>query len=168
MENPYQSPNADLVNIEDPSAALPLASKWKRLFAAIIDGVIGILVALPFWMLTGFWEMITSGNEPPFQYTLLGGVYGFVAFLVVHGYLLKKSGQTVGKKLLGTKITDMEGNLPEFGPLVVKRYLPISAVSIIPMVGPLLSLIDILFIFRQDRRCVHDLIAGTQVLEERQ
>lgn len=166
MENPYQSPNADLVNIEqEVTDGQRLASKWKRLFAAIIDGVIGILVALPFWLLTGFWEMITSGNEPPLQYTLLGGVYGFIAFLVVHGYLLKKSGQTVGKKLLGTKITDLDGNLPDLTTLVVKRYLPISVVSIIPMIGPMLSLIDIVFIFRQDRRCVHDLIAGTKVVD---
>jgi uncharacterized RDD family membrane protein YckC len=51
--------------------------------------------------------------------------------------------------------------------LILKRYLPISVVSVIPVVGPLLTLIDILFIFRSDRRCVHDLIADTQVLEER-
>jgi uncharacterized RDD family membrane protein YckC len=95
-------------------------------------------------------------------------LYGFIAFLVVHGYLLKKSGQTVGKKLLGTKITDLEGNLPDFTTLIVKRYLPVSVVSIVPMIGPLLSLIDIVFIFRQDRRCVHDLIAGTKVVEDGQ
>lgn len=169
MDNPYQSPNADLINTppESDTGALPLASKWARLFGAIIDGIIGILIALPFWMLIGGFDMFTSGIEPPLTYTLWGGVYGFVAFLLVHGYLLKNYGQTVGKKLLGTRITDMQGNLPDFSTLVLKRYLPVSVVSIIPIVGPVLTLIDVLFIFRSDRRCVHDLIAGTQVLEEK-
>jgi uncharacterized RDD family membrane protein YckC len=169
MENPYQSPNADLMSTppENDGTTMPLASKWARLFGAIIDGIIGILIAIPFWILIGGFDMIMGGTEPPLQYTLVGGVYGFVAFLLVHGYLLKTYGQTVGKKMLGTRITDMQGNLPAFGPLILKRYLPISVVSIIPVIGPLLTLIDILFIFRSDRRCVHDLIAGTQVLEER-
>ncbi|MGB3608746.1 MAG: RDD family protein [Cellvibrio sp.] len=168
MENPYQSPSADLMSTPlENEQAMPLASKWARFFGAIIDGIIGILIALPFWFLIGGFEMFLGESEPPFKYTLLGAVYGFVAFLLVHGYLLKHYGQTVGKKLMGTRITDMQGNLPEFAPLVLKRYLPISVVSIIPLLGPLLSLIDVLFIFRSDRRCVHDLIAGTQVLEEK-
>lgn len=169
MENPYQSPNADLMSTprENDGDAMPLASKWARLFGAIIDGIIGILIALPFWILIGGFDMLTGGEEPPLHYTIFGGIYGFAAFLLVHGYLLKTYGQTVGKKMLGTRITDMQGNLPVFGTLVLKRYLPISVVSVIPVVGPLLTLIDILFIFRSDRRCVHDLIADTQVLEER-
>lgn len=169
MDNPYQSPSADLINTpaENDGVAMPLASKWARLFGAIIDGIIGILIALPFWFLIGGFEMFAGAEEPPFHYTLLGGIYGFVAFLLIHGFLLKQYGQTVGKKIMGTRITDMRGNLPDFAPLVLKRYLPISVVSIIPIVGPLLTLIDVLFIFRGDRRCVHDLIAGTQVLEEK-
>jgi len=30
---------------------------------------------------------------------------------------------------------------------------------------PLYGLVDILFIFRSDRRCIHDMIAGTQIVE---
>lgn len=31
---------------------------------------------------------------------------------------------------------------------------------------PFYALVDILFIFREDRRCLHDRIAGTQVVQE--
>ena len=34
----------------------------------------------------------------------------------------------------------------------------------IPVLGPLFSLVNVCFIFREDRRCIHDLIAGTQVV----
>lgn len=42
--------------------------------------------------------------------------------------------------------------------------LPVYAIGSIPFLAALPSLIDVLFIFRKDRRCVHDLIAGTQVM----
>jgi uncharacterized RDD family membrane protein YckC len=32
------------------------------------------------------------------------------------------------------------------------------------MIGPVLALVDVLLIFRNDRRCGHDLIAGTRVV----
>jgi uncharacterized RDD family membrane protein YckC len=35
----------------------------------------------------------------------------------------------------------------------------------IPVVNFILPLLDALFIFREDRRCIHDLIAGTKVIQ---
>jgi hypothetical protein len=42
------------------------------------------------------------------------------------------------------------------------------AVSLIPTLGGLLTLVDALFIFGGSRRCVHDLIAGTKVIRVKQ
>jgi hypothetical protein len=39
-----------------------------------------------------------------------------------------------------------------------------AVVAMIPVVGGLISLVDIVLIFRRDRRCLHDHIAGTRVL----
>ena len=30
---------------------------------------------------------------------------------------------------------------------------------------PLFGIVDVLFIFREDRRCIHDMIAGTRVIQ---
>ena len=60
------------------------------------------------------------------------------------------------------------GEVPPFGKLIGLRYLPLMVVSVIPI--PLIQiagLIDALFIFRADRRCVHDLMAGTRVIVAR-
>jgi uncharacterized RDD family membrane protein YckC len=40
-------------------------------------------------------------------------------------------------------------------------------VALIPVIGGFLPLVDVLFIFRHDRRCIHDLLAGTNVVKVR-
>lgn len=40
----------------------------------------------------------------------------------------------------------------------------VSFVADIPLIGPILNLVSILFVFRENRRCVHDHIAGTVVV----
>jgi uncharacterized RDD family membrane protein YckC len=91
---------------------------------------------------------------------------GLLAYLVVHGYLLHTNGQTVGKRLLGTRIVSVDDNriLPLWKVFVL-RFLPVSVVSQIPGVGPIAGFIDPLFIFRGDKRCQHDVIAGTKVVQ---
>ena len=49
--------------------------------------------------------------------------------------------------------------------IIFLRSLPFSLLAWIPVFGMLLSFIDILFIFREDRRCLHDKFAGTIVLK---
>ncbi len=164
MSNLYKTPESELSAGSGHLDEI-LATKWSRLFAALLDGILGFVVALPFWWLSGGWEYISQGQEPPITFTLLGGLYGFITFIIVHGYFLKNSGQTIGKKALGIKITNMDGELVNMGTMLGKRYLPLSLAGIIPLIGQFLVLIDLLFIFRKNRRCVHDLIAGTQVIK---
>jgi uncharacterized RDD family membrane protein YckC len=44
--------------------------------------------------------------------------------------------------------------------LLVVSHVPV----VHSMVVPALTSIDALFIFRRDRRCLHDLVAGTKVI----
>ena len=74
---------------------------------------------------------------------------------------------TIVIELIGIRIADLEGRVPEFWRLIGLRYLPIMVVSVVPILGNILVLIDILFIFRSDRRCIHDMIAGTIVVRVR-
>jgi hypothetical protein len=41
----------------------------------------------------------------------------------------------------------------------------VTIVSAVPVVGPVLVLADALWIFRADRRCLHDRIADTVVVD---
>ena len=142
-----------------------LASRWKRLGGALLDSLIAIAVTLPVMMVAGVFEQITQGQQRTIGQRVFFLFFGLAVFLVINGYLLAKRGQTVGKKLVGTRIvTNTVGQILSLGKVFGLRYLPLSVIAQIPIVGSLFCLADILFIFRKDKRCIHDLIAGTKVV----
>jgi uncharacterized RDD family membrane protein YckC len=166
-DNPYAPPKAKLTNFEEDFGFgyVELAGRWTRFVAAFVDGLIGIVYAFPIIFLLGIWDYISKGQNPPFLLLVASAVLGFLGFLLIHGYFLKTNGQTVGKKLTKIRISDLQGNVPDFTKVILVRYLPLSLVQLIPMVGTYLPLLDVLFIFRGDRRCIHDLLAGTKVVK---
>ena len=104
----------------------------------------------------------------PFVRPVLLGIAGY---LLVNGWLLYSRGQTLGK--LMTKIQIVSANSGEVAPfwkLIVIRawffallYLPLgySFVGLFALV----PVIDHAFALRSDRRCLHDLLCGTRVVQ---
>jgi uncharacterized RDD family membrane protein YckC len=66
---------------------------------------------------------------------------------------LLRTGQTLGKKWLGVKVVRMDGGLPTFGSHFLRG-----------LILNVLGIIDVVFIFRADRRCLHDLAGETKVV----
>jgi uncharacterized RDD family membrane protein YckC len=166
-DNPYGTPSSDLLDIDfggPGKERFSLAGRFTRLNAAMVDGIIGLVVAIPMLNLLGIWSYLANRQTPPLRLMLVASVIGFLGFVLIHGYLLKTKGQTVGKLLLGIQIVDRHGEVPAFFALLATRYLPVSLASLVPGIGSYVSLVDCLFIFRSDRRCIHDLIAGTRVV----
>jgi uncharacterized RDD family membrane protein YckC len=163
MDNPYAPPEClPAAPAPDPKAS-ELASRWLRLAAALVDGVIGGGASLAIiFLLLGFDMQKLAAIDLPSK--VLFALMGVALFMLFHGYLLLKNGQTIGKKLVGIRVALLDGSVPPFVPLILKRYVPIWLVVQIPIVGGLCNLVNILFIFRADRRCLHDLIAGTKVV----
>jgi len=159
--NPYDTPDSD-VEVQN-SEINNLASRWSRLFAALIDALIGAVVSAPLMIHYNIFEIAMAGEEIGSELTLFLTLLGIVVFMLLHGYLLKTKGQTIGKLALGIKIVMLDGQLPNFRNLITKRYVPIWVLQLIPAIN-ILALVDVLFIFRSDKRCVHDLIAGTKVV----
>jgi len=140
-----------------------LATRWSRLWAALIDAVLAMAITVPLMIYFNVWELAAQG-EVPIEVLIKPAVISWGLFFVMHGYLLKNYGQTIGKKILGISIVTLDGSKPDFWPLIIKRYLPLALVSYVPLVGRHMPIIDALFIFRRDKRCLHDLIAGTMVV----
>lgn len=145
---------------------LILASRWRRLGGALIDFIISLVYELPLLVVTGAASSIFVRGEAlaiSQQATLFIFNWGF--FLLLNGYLLLKRGQTIGKVILKMKIVDVRGNVPTFGKLLGLRYLAFWLVSQIPLLGVLVILFNMLCIFGKERRCLHDYLAGTRVVE---
>ncbi len=160
--NPYSSPDAVVADL----SAGDLAGRGERLGAAIIDGIILIAILFPLMFISGYWQTaMAADGQVPIGTAILWAAIGFAVFAAVQWVPLNANGQTWGKRILGIKIVDLAGNKVPAGRLLGVRYLPVQVVSNIPLVGPLLGLVNVLLIFRGDRRCGHDLIAGTKVVK---
>jgi uncharacterized RDD family membrane protein YckC len=156
-----------------------LADRFTRLTAALLDTLIGAVVAIPGALILGgaFIEAVIAvfrGQEPDFSEIepgrlLIGlAVLGFATFAMqlVQIYLLSTRGQTLGKRFLGIRIvrTSDEAN-PGFARAWLLRALVPGLIGMLPMVGNVFTIVNYSFIFRADRRCLHDLMADTRVVK---
>ena len=151
------------------TSTVVLASRGKRLGGALLDGLFSLIVIIPIILASGVFDKIKQGQQVSMEQTVLFFFLNLVIFVIIHGYLLSKYGQTVGKKIVGTRIVDkVNGKVVPFGKIFALRFLPFLIIGQIPFIGGLFGLTDILFIFRTDKRCIHDLIAGTIVVDAKQ
>jgi len=130
---------------------MELATRGKRFAAALIDA---ILLAVPL-------GLANLEDTLPDPVLLVFAVAGF-ALAIAQLVLLTQRGQTLGKIWLEIKIVrkdTMENG--GFVTNVLMRGLLNGLLNLIP----LYFIADSLFIFREDRRCLHDKIAGTVVVD---
>ena len=165
--NPYSAPQAN-VEPEPATQEQRLGGRGERLGAALIDGLIVTAVILPIWYATGYWTVMMNaalaGQRPAWTWMVGMAVVGVSAYVAIQGYPLANAGQTWGKKLLKLKIVDLDGRKPSLVRLICLRYLSTRLLAMIPVVGAFYSIGDALLIFRDDKRCIHDHIAGTRVV----
>ena len=179
-ENPYAAPAPDLADApSDPSIPGPHnhASLGERLLGKIID----TLVILPVIFLIGlvFAIIFTKAlSENPNTLQKLSGNSGFeifpsivmplaimVIYMAIQWTFWKATGQSIGKKVMKTRIVNLDGSQANVRTIAFKRYGPIAILSMIPVVGGLIGLVDALLVFRGERNCLHDDIAGTRVIK---
>jgi len=158
--NPYQPPAFE----PEPSAGsdargAPLASRTDRLLAATIDMVVDSAVLVPIgYLVDGEW------NFPLYGYGWMAAA--FIVWTAIHGYFIVKSSQTIGKRLLRLKVVNFSDGQPTPAvKIVFLRKLPMNLLGAVPIVGGIGLLIGIAFIFGPERRCIHDIIAGTKVVQ---
>ncbi len=161
--NPYAAPDssADYAMGSEPFAG-NLAERSTRLFAQLLDGFLALALAIPGFILFSMSSSITYAmeHEPLLLYAYVVPLPMLLSFY--QWYLIATTGQSLGKKWLGVRILRQDGSLPGFVYGVVLRSWVLQAAS---SVCGLVNIIDALFIFREDRRCIHDMLAGTRVVK---
>lgn len=158
----YRSPESNL-EVENEQG-VELASRWHRLGSSFVDALTIIPFMLPLMYFTGGFDGILSGVKPSLLYSFMISMVSCVFFLIVHGKIMVRDGQTWGKKLLNIKISTMENELPNVS-VLIKRYGFYWVIPQIPVVGQVISLINVLFVFTKSKRCLHDYVADTKVVK---
>jgi len=134
---------------------MELAPRKSRFFAQAIDISLAALFLLP----------IAGPETPPPTPILLTLGLALVVLLFLQAALLWKRGQTLGKIALKIRIVRADTGINGgFVPNLLVRIFLNNLIISIPFLGLLYVVVDVLFIFREDRRCLHDLLAKTQVV----
>ena len=159
--NPYAPPSAtaDRAWSEGHAHVDMLAERGARLGARILDGVLVFaavfVAAIP---LAALADSDTAGGVL---------VTVFMMVMIVQWTLLATTGQTLAKRWLGIRVVKLDGSPAGFVHAVFLRswvtWLLIGVTAPI-VVGELLAIIDPLLIFGDERRCLHDYLAGTKVI----
>lgn len=144
-----------------------LASRGRRLGGALIDRVFEILGGI---LLSRGYCALTGATQSVLQILLLTLVP-----LAAQWYLIATRGQTLGKLVFRTRTVVSCGRKVNFSEGVAFREWPIAALKFAPAMITitsglltlitLLLLVDVMFIFGDERRCMHDRFAGTYVVD---
>ncbi|MEU4226457.1 RDD family protein [Nonomuraea sp. NPDC026600] len=168
--SPYGAPQGS----GQAPGALPLAEWWQRLVARIIDGVIlGIVTAILSMILTPI--LVSADGSGVFLAALLNAVLGAAIYFAYEFFMLRGSGQTVGKKVMGLRVVPVPSNHaaePLSSNAVMTRAgvlwgpLALNFIPVIGFVAYLAYLVNVLWQFwdKPLHQCLHDKLAGTVVV----
>jgi uncharacterized RDD family membrane protein YckC len=165
--NPYAAPRAAVADIATTSDSEP-ADRIVRLAAAILDGIIIMAIIYVPLLLGGggsIYMSVLMGREPEvgpaFGIWSLVAFIGCVAWIWITIVYVSRNGQTIAKKMLGIKVVRSDGSKASLGRIFWLRNFVNGLLGIIPFY----QLVDILFIFGDQRQCLHDKIADTIVVK---
>jgi uncharacterized RDD family membrane protein YckC len=156
---------------------MPLASRVSRLAAAIIDTLLILGAMVPGIICLLVANVSLKGAQlRPTDLTLAIVALALLALLplplaLFQIVLITRDGQTIGKRLLGIRMVKSDEEwVPGFVDGWLLRSFVFNVIALVPSFflpgsGGIFALIDVLFIFRDDRRCLHDLVAGTKVIQ---
>ncbi|TXT22372.1 MAG: RDD domain-containing protein, partial [Planctomycetota bacterium] len=142
------------------------AGFWLRFVAAVVDGFIqGILVFAVFLVFGGILFAIQGGGGNN------GGPAEAIAGLLIWGFSIalpwlysayqesSESQATIGKKMLGIRVTDLNGNRISFGQATGRHFGKILS-NLICSIGFLMAG------FTEKKQALHDMLASTLVVRD--
>lgn len=164
--DPYAAPRAEPEPAHEFSRR-PLAPRSMRLLAALLDTAV-YLPATGCLFLGNAFAVFASHDSAALDAlgvlaVLLAGLVAALTFCV-QVWMLHRGGWTLGKRVLGMRIVRTNGQRADLVHVLVLRWIVPSFLAWVPCLGTTFSLVDALFIFRADRRCLHDLLADTSVV----
>ncbi|WP_088042720.1 RDD family protein [Bacillus sp. EAC] len=146
-----------------------LSSRTRRLFASWIDGIVSMLFSKIGLLLFGlsneeYLDTFLYSSISMCLFTLL--ILGITIMLniIIPTYIW--NGQTIGKRILKIQVVKDSNDRVDIKTITLRSFYLIGVLNLptITVVFSVISIIDILFIFRKDKKTLHDLIAKTKVV----
>jgi uncharacterized RDD family membrane protein YckC len=153
-----------------------MAARWRRFVARMIDTVV---VAIPtlnmvhflcafgvgiFFPISDLARVLMFDSSMKFRFL----INALAVFPVpwIYAWMLVSRGYTPGKWLLGLRVMTVMGCRISWSQ-ALKREFPFVILSTFPIGGRLSMALDGVLILRDNRRCLHDEIANTEVVSLR-
>jgi uncharacterized RDD family membrane protein YckC len=167
-----------------------LAEWWRRLLARLIDGFILGVIFSPLWIppWRAFFTTVSNldiqygteiGTNPAARSAIATAeshLIGKLVVIFIGFYLVAflydwiqhwQWGQTIGKRVLGTRVVRDDGNPNVGGGAACGRAAIYAFAPLIPLVGSLFELLNELWLTWDPRRqCLHDKAAHTVVVKK--
>jgi uncharacterized RDD family membrane protein YckC len=167
--NPYEAPATPL-----PPSGLPptipgtpfvKAERSARFLAALADfGMYLVLVVMLVAGTAAFAPLKSSQAGAVGPILVIVGALGFLGLFITNLVLLHQDGQSLGKRWLKIRIVRSSGERAGLGRIFWLRMFVPGLITRIPLVGWVFALANPLCIFGEERRCLHDLMADTMVV----
>ena len=174
LNNQYAPPRSAVADVRVAGDNSNKAGRGARLGAVMLDGLIGTIGLMPAYFVffksmavmqrAGNVFSVWAGLAQTGAWFFLGVVW-VLTVLALNIYLMRKNGQSIGKKIVGIKVVRTDGSPVSLYRIFFLRYVVNTFFTLIPAVGPLYSLVDSLLIFGDARRCIHDHLADTIVID---
>jgi uncharacterized RDD family membrane protein YckC len=102
-----------------------------------------------------------TANVQGFEVGMGLALLGFMVWLGITIKFMKDNGQSIGKKLCAIKVVRPDGSTASLSRLIWLRNVVNGLFGLIPLYG----IVEVLFIFGNARRCLHDHLADTIVIK---
>lgn len=153
------------------SPSFSLGATWRRAVAVIIDIAFVEITALYLsqWINRLFTQGITSfTTESELQALAMQQqiaviiMFSTLVILYFAGLPSLWNGKTLGKSLLNLRVVNTDGDTPDFAALLLRNVIGYFA-SVATLLGGF-----IIAFFDEERRTLHDRLAGTRVIKDEQ
>ncbi|AKG05456.1 hypothetical protein AAV35_012210 [Salimicrobium jeotgali] len=130
------------------------AGFWVRLGANILDSlIIGVILALLAFIVYG--DITRAGEASALD--ALSFLYSLLLPVFWRGYV-------IGKKLMGVRIVKVSGEDVTIGNMLLR--IVVGGIVYVLTIGIGVIVSAFMVGLREDKRAIHDLIAGTQVIHD--
>lgn len=149
-----------------------IAGVLSRIFGANCDGMF-ISLFIFGGAAVGYLLLPTGAGQEPEEVlaqkilnTILVASVASLIPQIINAVLIAKSGQSLGKKIVKTRIVDQQTGAPAgFVQGFLMRNIVFGFITGLPVVGGFIALADIIYLFVDNHQTLHDKLANTLVVK---